>query len=873
MKTHNLQYCNALKARNFDILAACVVVLCCNCPVQAKDQRSPKTLAAVQLSPTISATPRVRLSFGPAYLSHPSLRTVALSPDGKTLASSAKDGSIRVWGAQTGRELRRIEDQGKPNLLAFSGNGRLLASASLCGCRIYDLTSGNVICQVTEKLEMRPRKYLAFSFDDKQIILAGSCLHVFDLATSTGHEMSQVRLPAEAVVAISGKELRIAWSDDRTIRLESWNLQTWKKCGTIVIRTGARADRLTFSSDGSTLGTLFSRRNTLIVWDSETGQKLSRMTHNSLGSVTDIAFSPEGSVLAALDGRCHCWNVASEERLSPPLGFGIGQTRCSVFARNGSTLAIGEDDCVWLLHRTEYGRYEPWLEKSGPIVDVALSPDESSLAVLDETLTLCKLESGAPHVRFRPPTPLERDIHRHANLHFSPDGSYLAVNDKRRVYVWERRTGRLIRTLDGCSPLGISFSTEEGILLVVQFRDPEFQNPSFVLQPWDILRHRCFAASRLFDLEESKSGASVAAFSTDGSVVVLGNEGGTSYLRPNPARPLIQVHTPTENDPSQEGIALLALSADGRMIARVRNRLGLREERPVLELWETVTGERRCLIQNGLGWPRSLTLSPDGRLVVTGETTGKLQVWDTRTGKELCRTQAHIGDVTCARFSPSGKWLVTGGEDRTAALWNVEDLVPPAASPHKGAPDSQQLQRWWQTMSDNDPVEAWRASRALADYPTESGAFLQNKLSAAPAITKAQIQHYLSGLQSPHFRLRADAETQLLQLADQAEERLRETLRNNPPLDLRLRIERLLSKIENPILFPKIQIEERTLELLECLGTPLAKQMLRRLSQGGASARLTQAAKAGLWRLRLRQAPWELDSTDARDVWERRLSK
>ena len=68
-----------------------------------------------------------------------SITDLCYSPDGRTLASSSRDGTARLWDMATGRvqNILRVHPSGWVNAVAFSPDGKTLATGSSSGLVIH----------------------------------------------------------------------------------------------------------------------------------------------------------------------------------------------------------------------------------------------------------------------------------------------------------------------------------------------------------------------------------------------------------------------------------------------------------------------------------------------------------------------------------------------------------------------------------------------------------------------------------------------------------------------------------------------------------------------------------------------------------------
>jgi WD40 repeat protein len=232
---------------------------------------------------------------------------LAFSPDGKALASGEVMGTVRIWETATGKEVRQLRaHRGNVSGLAFTGDGKTLVAARDSTVRLWDVRTG------VEALPDRGHTAAISSIallPDGRTLLTGSAdntLRWWDLAT--GKEARRVASPSESDrgaafspggnLAACFKE-KLVGEHEAQVGVELWDLAARKKLA-LLWRPNAFAAR--FSPDGKTLFTQLwdvkERAGFIVAWDTATGKELRVVARAPNAYDGPLHLSADGKVLA-----------------------------------------------------------------------------------------------------------------------------------------------------------------------------------------------------------------------------------------------------------------------------------------------------------------------------------------------------------------------------------------------------------------------------------------------------------------------------------------------------------------------------------------------------------------------------------------------
>jgi WD40 repeat protein/predicted Ser/Thr protein kinase len=412
---------------------------------------------------------------------------------------------------------------------------------------------------------------------------------------------------AGGIVAFSGDGKRLA-TGSWLGTIKLWNPATGELTG--VLTNAAQVLALRFSPDGLTLA-MCSHSNGFWLYDLVTGEKrpMARV-HGTY--VDDAAFSPDGSALATSspDGTVRLWNLKTGAQTACWRGHRY-QVACVAWAPDGKFVASGGNDGTVRFWKTN------------------------------------QAESAA--------VPLAGQIKKNF---FSPDGRFFMLeNSDGQVTLYEFPS---LKAVGGPQPVGHALGLRGDPDAVVSLRPSQGQGSSDLVE-WSVpdIKPR-----RVIPLAESAGLMSPSVLSRDARLLAASPGPGKIIIwdLAAGAKP-IRVKAP-----DGEIVGTLGFSPDDRILAG--NFISIQSS-TVIYLWDTASGQLLTRMSGHGAFVTDTAFSPDGRLMVSGETDKAIKLWDMAQRKELGTLGSPKASTKALDFSPDGKTIASGTTDQTLRLWNV----------------------------------------------------------------------------------------------------------------------------------------------------------------------------------------------------------
>jgi WD40 repeat protein len=633
------------------------------------------------------------------------IRSVAFSPDGRWLASGAKDNTVKIWEVGTARLLRTLYGHGSAvNAVAASPDGKLLASGSGdtydiryaklffqggqvggqkedTSVRLWDVVTGRQIRILSgHNLAVMA---LAFSADGRTLTSGSSdFIKVWDVAS--GKELRSLAVfPAPA--STFGDSVRrhsiVNSFHTKDKQTEKWE-KTFKQLASEILIGGhgdtvavaqpgkkfrvfdavrmRKLNELDVTADPETPGALaFSRDGQLVAYvrnekeiavQSVTGEKDLWHTPLSSARTSFLCFMPDGQAVLqeSLEGGKRILR-----RWSATAGKPMGQATIADDRTSGAMAFSADGKFLTMLARGEHS-LDLRDASTGQLVRVFGSTIRQAPASTDAELRKSLIGLGLTK-----PGELdeaEEDVGAFSKIYrggeavtFTLDGRWLLSKRGRATdlstVVWDTSTGTQLQG-----------APEQ------QFKNIGNPNQSpdgrFDIKPQ-------YASERPGQLRESFD--MHAAFTDHGP--------GTQRIALRDARTGHKLHEFTEGVAHEVGaVPAAGFSLDGSRIA-VTGYKGRRGDTPELFIFDTQSGKKLTQFDHAEdaehGPVIALALTMDTRVLAVGYETRDVEMIDATSGKTLAGVP-HLGGTAALSFNPNGRLLALLGKDGDCYLLDAK---------------------------------------------------------------------------------------------------------------------------------------------------------------------------------------------------------
>ena len=563
-----------------------------------------------------------------AYLTKRGIAThkrIVFSPDSSTFASADKyesiaNGLVHLWNVKSGWNKRQIWNNSEIDSLAFSPDGKTLATGDTEDIRFWDPHTGDIKMELKRPPEVKKWAVISLAFSPDGNTLASGFWKTICLWNTETGELTQTlegheeRVNALAFSADGSTLVSASW--DGSIRL--WDTQTGNQQQKWNIDIEDHIQSLALSLDGSLcVGGYYS--GNIHLFRTKTGTRIQTLKGHSQEAIS-VTFSADMRTIASgsADGSIRIWEVASGETERTFTGY-YGKFISLAVSADGKTIATPASDYKLYLWDTTTFALQNTLDTTDffPINTLAFNPEGTTIATTDAYLAI--------NLRNRETSELIDTIHGHqlaiTNVAYSPDGKTIVSGSADyTIRLWDAETREQKKIILG---------HEDGVLSVAYSPDGKTiaSSCSDTVRLWDV-----GVGKQRKNLSGPFSSDPCFAFSPDSKILATSGPKRTVYLW------------------------------DVETGGNIGYRAGYQS------MIETIIS--------------SIAFSPDGKLIATGARNGTVTVLDVdlnadgltqhlHTFEKTHKSEGHRSKVVDVAFVADGKVLVSRSTDGVVYLWDV----------------------------------------------------------------------------------------------------------------------------------------------------------------------------------------------------------
>jgi WD40 repeat protein len=252
------------------------------------------------------------------------------------------------------------------------------------------------------------------------------------------------------------------------------------------------------------------------------------------------------------------------------------------------------------------------------------------------------------------------------SVRYSPDGKFLAAGSYQIVTLWTAPTGDALKSLVGHVGPSLSLTVApDGLTAYSGGQDK-------TIRVWNL------ADGKLLRTLIGPVPVTAVAIVEGGKTLVSGGGDGTIRwldASDGAVRLLLKGHTAAVVDlavlpaGSPGGLRVVSASEDGT--ARLWT-IAAHSDGPAssAKTNQPPAGSPPLVLAGHKGAVRGLSLTPDGRTIVSGGDDGTVRLWGAKDGKPIggALEIGHAGAILAVAISPDGNTILTGSADKTARL-------------------------------------------------------------------------------------------------------------------------------------------------------------------------------------------------------------